>query len=189
MFHFVVRDRQLGEHALGTGGQHNLRVGKSVNSRAAGLGRQGSKKLVGNVKFFIGNYLFIKFSGAIGSNHVLAATCFEVCLNVLKLGLESVRRRHCCHRVVLHNLSVVVLLLHDDLDGACIGIVAFLVAGKASHVEVLVQSGRILMQDTFQLSLGDLFFLAITGLVPFDATTMADDFVFHPVPHHVRIVC
>lgn len=185
MLHFVIRDRQLGEHALGTGGQHNLRVGKSVNR--VGLGRQGSKKLVGNVKFFIGNYLFIKFSGAIGN--VLAATCFEVCLDVLKLGLESVRGRHCGHRVVLHDLGVVVLLLHDDLDGACIGVVAFLVAGKAGDVEVLVQGGRVLMQDTFQLSLGDLFFLAIAGLVPFDTTTMADDFVFHPVPHHVRIVC
>ncbi len=187
MFHFVIRDRQLGEHALGTGGEHNLRVGKGVNRRAAGLGRQGSKKL-GNVKFFIGNYLFIKFSRAIGSNHVLAATRFEVCLNVLNLGLESVCRSHCCHRVALQNLRVVVLLLHDDLDGACIGIMAFLVAGKASHVEVLVQSGRILMQNTFQLSLGDFFLLAITRLVPFDTTTMADDFVFYPVPHHEGIV-
>ena len=126
------------------------------------MGWQGSKKLVGDVKFFIGNYLFIKFTRAIGSNHVLAATCFEICLNVLNLGLKSVRRRHCCHRIVLQNLSVVVLLLHNDLDRACISIMAFLVAGKASHVEILVQSGGVLMQNTFQLYLGDLFFLTIT---------------------------
>ncbi len=145
MFHFVVRDRQLGEHALGTGGQHNLRVLKGVNNRADSLGWQRSKKLVGNVKFFIGNYLFIKFSRAIGSNHVLAATCFEVCLDILNLGLESVRWLHCCHRIVLHYLCVIVLLLHDDLDGTGIGVVAFLIARKTSHVEILVQSSRILV--------------------------------------------
>ncbi len=148
---------------------------------------QRSKKLVGNVKFFIGNYLFIKFSRAIGSNHVLAATCFEVCLDILNLGLESVRWLHCCHRIVLHDLRVIVLLLHDDLDGTGIGVVAFLIARKTSHIKVLVQSGRILVQNTLQISLRDLFFLAITGLVPFDSTTMADDFVFNPAPNHVWV--
>jgi len=82
---------------------------------------------------------------------------------------------------------VIVLLLHDDLDGTGIGVVAFLIARKTSHVEVLVQSCRILVQNTLQISLRDLFFLAITGLVPFDSTTMADDFVFNPTPNHVWV--
>lgn len=82
---------------------------------------------------------------------------------------------------------MIVLLLHDDLDGTGIGVVAFLIARKTSHVEVLVHSSGILMQNTLQISVRDLFFLAITGLVPFDSTTMADDFVFHTALHHVLI--
>ena len=186
LLQFVVRDGQLGENALGTSGQDDLRIRKGVEGGADGLGRQRRKKLVS--KFFIWNYLFIKFT--IGrSNHVLAATCLEVGFDVLNLSLQSVRWLHCCHGITLHDLRLIGLLLHNDLDWAGVGVVAFLVAWKTSDVEVLVQSSGVLVQDALQISLRDLFLLAIARLVSFYTTTMADDFVFYPVPYHEGVIC
>jgi len=51
LLQFVVRDGQLGENALGTSGQDDLRIRKGVEGGADGLGRQRRKKLVS--KFFI----------------------------------------------------------------------------------------------------------------------------------------